>query len=245
MHGRIRRGVVTGRRPRHFPILPSSVSRPPRPAISDCILIFVRAPQPRSVKTRLAAEIGHEAALLIYRRLAEHAVAEARAVGAAVSVRVHFTPLNTDSVVREWLGGGVGYFPQRGTELGERMRNAFEDAFAAGHGRVVIIGSDLPGLSAGLLRDTLALLGSASVVVGPARDGGYYLLGLRAMVPGIFEDIAWSTPEVLDATLSRLAALGITPALLPVLGDVDVAADLPDGWREWAAARVPTWANMR
>lgn len=197
------------------------------------------------MKTRLAADIGADAALLIYRRLAGHAVAQARAVGTGVSVRVHFTPGGAEREVREWLGDGAAYLPQIGADLGERMRNAFSHAFAAGHGRVVIIGSDLPDLSAELLRDAFARLDSAPVVLGPARDGGYYLLGMRAMVPGIFDGIAWSTAEVLDRTVEKLHAHGITPALLPVLGDVDVAADLPEGWREWAVARVPTWNEMR
>ena len=187
------------------------------------------------MKTRLAAEIGAEAALRVYRRLAEHAVNEARAAGAHAALRIHFTPADAGDAVRGWLGGGAEYLPQADADLGGRMRAAFEAAFAAGHRRVVIIGSDLPGLTADLLREAFRLLESHPAVLGPAWDGGYYLLGLRTMVPEIFHDVAWSTDAVFDATVARLASLGITPALLPVLGDVDVAADLPDGWREWAA----------
>jgi rSAM/selenodomain-associated transferase 1 len=203
-------------------------------AISDCILIFVRAPEGGRVKTRLAAEIGADAALRVYRRLAEHAVAEARAVSADVALRIHFTPADAGGGVRSWLGGGAEYVAQNDADLGGRMRAAFEAAFEAGYRRVIIIGSDLPGLTAELLRDAFHRLDHHAVVLGPARDGGYYLLGLRQMVPSIFSDIPWSTGEVFAATTARLATLGITPALLPVLADVDVAADLPAGWRAWA-----------
>jgi len=195
----------------------------------DAILVFVRAPEAGRVKTRLAAEIGAEAALRVYRRLAEHAVAEARALGAGAAVRIHYTPAEGGDAVRAWLGAGADYLSQADGDLGARMRAAFADAFAAGHPRVVIIGSDLPGLSAAMLRRALRLLDSHPAVLGPAADGGYYLLGLREMIPGLFDGIAWSTEGVLDATLARLAAAGCTPALLEPLRDVDVAADLPPG----------------
>jgi len=206
--------------------------------ISDCILVFVRAPEAGRVKTRLAAGIGAEPALRVYRRLAERAVAQARALDA--ELRIHFTPADAEDEVRRWLGGGAVYLPQRDDDLGGRMAAAFESAFAAGHARVVIIGSDLPGLTAELLRDAFRLLDHHPVVLGPASDGGYYLLGLRGMVPSIFRDIPWSTADVFDATIDRLATRGIHPARLSVLADVDVAADLPAGWREWAAAEGAT-----
>ncbi|HEU4561796.1 MAG TPA: TIGR04282 family arsenosugar biosynthesis glycosyltransferase [Longimicrobium sp.] len=214
---------------------PPSPSAAARPVISDCILLFVRAPELGRVKTRLAAEIGARAALRVYRRLAEHAVAEARAVGDDVALRIHFTPANAGEAVRTWLGGeGAAYLPQADADLGGRMRAAFEAAFSEGHRRVVIIGSDLPGLTAELLRDAFAGLDHHPAVIGPAEDGGYYLLGLREMIPELFHGIPWSTGEVFGRTMAKLRSLGITPARLPALGDVDVAADLPDGWREWA-----------
>jgi rSAM/selenodomain-associated transferase 1 len=206
---------------------PEGASRP------RAVLVFVRAPEAGRVKTRLAAEIGAAAALRVYVRLAEHAVAAARASGA--SVRVHFTPAEAGEAVRGWLGGSAEYLPQREGDLGERMRRAFDEAFAAGHGQVVVVGSDLPDVSADLLRRAFALLERHEAVLGPARDGGYYLLGLRRPVPDVFEGIAWSTPEVFAATVARLRAAGIEPALLETLADVDEAEDLPPGWRAWAA----------
>lgn len=186
------------------------------------------------MKTRLAAEIGADAALRVYRRLAEHAVVEARAAGGDVALRIHFTPADAGEAVRAWLGDGATYLPQVDADLGGRMRYAFEAAFAEGHRRVVIIGSDLPGLTAELLRAAFDHLHHHPAVLGPANDGGYYLLGLREMMSELFHNIPWSTGEVFDRTMTKLRALGITPALLPALGDVDLAADLPRGWREWA-----------
>ena len=194
------------------------------------VLVFVRAPEPGRVKTRLAASIGAEAALRVYVRLAEHAVREARALEDAV-VRVHFTPPEAGGRVRAWLGEGITYFPQAEGELGERMRRAFEEAFAAGFGRVAIIGSDLPDLSTDLLRRALALLEEHEAVLGPARDGGYYLLALRRPFPAIFEEIPWSTDRVLALTVQRLRAAGVEAALLEVLSDVDEVGDLGD-WGE-------------
>lgn len=199
---------------------------PPAPA---AILVFVRAPEAGRVKTRLAASIGADAALRVYRRLAEHTLREALSVDDA-QVRVHFTPADAEAAVRAWLGDGPALLPQSDGHLGERMRGAFASAFADGHGRVVIIGSDLPEMRADLLRRALALLNGHHAVVGPARDGGYYLLGLTSLVEGIFEGIAWSTPGVLAATLERLQAAGITPVLLEPLTDVDEVDDLPPGW---------------
>jgi len=207
------------------------------PHARAAILVFVRAPEAGRVKTRLAASIGANAALRVYRRLAEHAAREALAVADA-EVRVHFTPGDAEAAVRAWLGDGPALLPQADGDLGERMRDAFAQAFADGHERVVIIGSDLPEMRADLLRRAISLLDDHQAVVGPARDGGYYLLGLTRMVEGVFDGIAWSTPGVLQATLQRLEAAGITPGLLEPLTDVDEVGDLPPGWLDARAFHV-------
>jgi rSAM/selenodomain-associated transferase 1 len=198
-------------------------------------LVFVRAPEAGRVKTRLAATLGNEGALRVYRRLAEHTVREARSVDA--ELRIHFTPAGKEHEVRAWLGDGARYLAQAGGGLGERMEEAFRAAFADGAGRVVIVGSDLPGLSAALLRRAFDALDEHPAVLGPARDGGYYLLGMRMIIPGVFDDVPWSTDVVLARTLERMRAAGVEPALLPTLADVDEADDLPAGWAEWAVAR--------
>jgi rSAM/selenodomain-associated transferase 1 len=204
-----------------------SKPRTPRRAL----LVFVRAPEPGRVKTRLAAAIGDQAALRVYRRLAEHTLAEARALAAEdVAIRVHYAPADSGDVVRAWLGTGPLYLPQADGDLGMRMQDAFARAFADGAERVVIVGSDLPEVSASLLRHAFDLLDAHPAVIGPARDGGYYLLGLRKMIGGIFDGIEWSTSTVFQSTLKRLGAAGVDPAALEVLSDVDTVDDLPPGW---------------
>lgn len=201
------------------------------------VLVFVRAPRRGEVKTRLAADVGPDAALQLYRRMAEHSVARAREVEGA-TVRVHYTPADAGAEVAAWLGNEPEYRAQSVGDLGERMRSAVVAAFADGFGRVVIVGSDLPGLTTQILRAAFAELEAHDAVLGPARDGGYYLLGLRRMLPGIFREIPWSTDRVLALTLERLRERGIRPALLPVLGDVDTIEDLPPEWREGISAEV-------
>ncbi len=160
-------------------------------------------------------------------------MAEARALAAdGVEVRIHHAPAGAGAAVRAWLGEGPAYLPQAGGELGVRMRDAFARAFAEGAERVVIVGSDLPEISASLLRRAFDLLDGSPAVIGPARDGGYYLLGLTGMIGGVFDGIEWSTPGVLAATLDRLRAAGVEPAMLEPLSDVDTVEDLPPGWAE-------------
>jgi len=195
-------------------------------------LVFVRAPELGRVKTRLAAALGDPGALRVYRRLAEHTLREACALGG--EVRIHFTPTERENDVRAWLGTAPVYLAQAEGDLGTRMEAAFRAAFADGADRVVIIGSDLPALSTALLRRAFAALETHAAVLGPARDGGYYLLGMTALVPGVFREILWSTDAVLPLTLDRLRAAGVEPALLDTLSDVDEVEDLPAGWREWA-----------
>ncbi|HEU0016429.1 MAG TPA: TIGR04282 family arsenosugar biosynthesis glycosyltransferase [Longimicrobium sp.] len=207
-------------------------NKPPRRAL----LVFVRAPVRGRVKTRLAREMGDDAALRIYRRLGAHTVTQAMRLARedGVEVRVHHAPADAGDAVRAWLGPGPVYLPQAEGDLGERMHAAFASALIDGHERVVIVGSDLPDLDAELIRRAFSLLDEHRAVLGPAADGGYYLLGLREPAPGVFERIAWSTPTVLATTLERFRALGIEPALLEVLRDVDEAADVPEGWADEA-----------
>lgn len=198
----------------------------------SAVLVFLRAPERGRVKTRLAAAIGPDAALAVYRRLAEHTVAEA--LGAGAAVRAHVTPDGAAAEVAAWLGEGPLYLPQGEGDLGARMEQAFAGAFAAGHSPVAIVGSDLPALSAGLLRRALALLEHHDAVLGPAEDGGYYLLALREPCPALFRGVPWSTERVLAVTLGRLREAGLGAATLEVLRDVDEVEDLPAAWAEEA-----------
>ena len=207
---------------------------PDRPAH---LLIFAREPVLGRVKTRLAAGIGPEAALATYRELL--ALTAAAVAGAQVPATVWLAeapapPAAPTQPRPEWPGLPWRVQPAAGS-LGERMAHAFSEAFRAGAGRVVVIGTDCPDLSAALLRQAFTLLASYNLVVGPATDGGYYLLGMSELKPALFENKQWSTATVLPDTLADAARLGLRVAQLPALADVDSAADLAS-WRGPAAA---------
>lgn len=203
------------------------------------LLIFAREPVLGRVKTRLAADIGPEAALAAYRELLALTVAAVQAAQVPATVWLAEAPAEhapgqfasaTHLLPRpEWPG--LPWLVQPATSsLGERMAHAFAEAFAAGAGRVVIIGTDCPGLTADLLRQAFTQLATHDLVVGPAADGGYYLLGMNELHTNLFLNKQWSTASVLAATLADAGHLGLRVAQLPTLADVDSGADLA-AWR--------------
>lgn len=186
------------------------------------LLVFVKNPVLGRVKTRLARTIGDEKALWVYEKLLEHTRRTAQGITAQKWVCYSdFVPAADD-----WLAGGFAAFGQEGESLGSRMLNAFQQGFAAGYASVVIIGSDCPEITPALLDEAFGLLGTVPVVIGPAADGGYYLLGMNRLIESLFLDKPWSTAEVFAQTVADLHAAGIPYFLLPVLTDVDEATDL-------------------
>ncbi|MCA1990227.1 MAG: TIGR04282 family arsenosugar biosynthesis glycosyltransferase, partial [Desulfarculus sp.] len=128
---------------------------------------------------------------------------------------------------RRWLGLAPLIRPQDSGDLGRRMDLALTRALAEGEERAVLIGSDCPGLTAEILEQAFAVLADHDLVLGPAQDGGYYLVGLRRPAPEIFRGIAWGSDRVLRQTLNRAGELGLRVALLPELADLDRPEDLP------------------
>jgi len=205
----------------------------PGPAAEPCkypaarILVFTREPRLGGVKTRLAARIGAESALALHlamlRRVFEtaeqSALADVRLWVASNPGHVVFTALCDARHIRE----------QRGGDLGERMRlAAAAELGETGVDSVVIIGGDCPALTASHLEEALAALAAgADLVLGPALDGGYVLIGLRAAETALFRGVEWGSGEVLEKTLERARALGLRWQLLTPLGDVDTVEDLP------------------
>jgi uncharacterized protein len=198
-------------------------------ARTPLLLLFLRAPRRGRVKSRLAAGVGEERALAIYRRLAERAAEAARGVGQPLALRFLHTPDDAGEEMRRWLGEAE-WVPQGGGDLGERLERAFAAGFADGYSPVLAVGSDLPELGAEELREALRALEGAEAVLGPARDGGYWLIGLTRPVSEAFGGIPWSTERVLGETAQRLEEAGMPPVLLRTLRDVDAEADLPPGW---------------
>jgi uncharacterized protein len=198
------------------------------------LLVFLKAPRPGQVKTRLAADIGAGEAARVYRALAERVLAQtAPEAGDTYRRLIFFSPADARDEIAAWLPG-EDLVEQAEGELGQRMVAAFAHAFASGAARAVLIGTDVPRLNREHVRQALTALEASPVVLGPATDGGYYLVALTARRPELFEGIAWSTDTVRAATLERAAELGLRVHLLEPLRDVDTAADLE---AEWPAAR--------
>jgi rSAM/selenodomain-associated transferase 1 len=187
------------------------------------IVVFGRVPVAGRVKTRLAAGIGAAAAAEVYRLLLDHALTEACAAAPAVVLALAEAAL----AGADWRPPpGVAVEIQADGDLGARMRAAFDRRFAAGADAVVLVGSDLPGLSSGGLAAAFSELERAPVVLGPSVDGGYWLVGQRPPGADLFSGIRWSTPTVLESTRRRLHDLGIAHAELPRLRDLDTVEDL-------------------
>ncbi len=189
----------------------------------DALVIVARAPERGRVKSRLAASVGEARALSIYRALGERIVAGVQ--GAARRVVVSHTPADAGTLMRDWLGADLEYEPQCEGDLGARMAGAIAARLLEGARRVVVIGADCPTVDARTIRDAFAALDEADVVLGPAHDGGYYLIGMRASHPALFERIPWSTASVLALTLQRINASGLSVRLLAPMRDVDTIED--------------------
>ncbi len=203
----------------------------------DRLIVFTRHPVPGRVKTRLIPALGPAGAAALQQAMTRHTLEVASVLeGDGVTVEVRFDGGGREAV-RRWLGDRFPLAEQGDGDLGERMRRAFDDAFAAGTGRALLIGTDCPDLDAPLLRAARAALDRHDLVLGPARDGGYYLIGLRQPAPDLFRDVPWGTDTVLARTEGIARGLGLAVARLPVLDDVDRPEDLPV-WTRAAAAAV-------
>jgi rSAM/selenodomain-associated transferase 1 len=178
------------------------------------IIIFVKAPRPGFVKTRLAAAIGNEAACDAYRQLAETVLANLAPLAHA---ELRFTPDDAENEITPWLSDGWTARPQGNGDLGKRMHRAFSEA----NGPAIIIGSDCPEVKISDLQAAAEALQTQDAVLGPAKDGGYWLIGLNAPCPALFDGIEWSTETVLQTTLEKADKAGLTVKLLRELADVD------------------------
>jgi hypothetical protein len=171
----------------------------------------------------LAAEIGPDAALDIYRVLGSRVVDQIAGVS---SIAVWYEPADAEEEMRAWLGD-LRFEAQPEGDLGARLIHAFAAHFAAHPGEPAIaVGADAPDVDAAAIETAGNALRSTEVVLGPANDGGYYLIGLARPLPELFEAMPWGTEEVLDASCAACDKMRITPALLPVLRDVDRLSDL-------------------
>jgi uncharacterized protein len=207
---------------------------------ADRLLVFVKAPRPGLVKTRLAATLGDALAADLYRALADRVRARTSPPAGEYDRAFVFAPPDAAGEIAAWLDGET-CVPQAGGDLGARMSAAFEWAFAGGAARVVLVGTDAPELSHEDVRAALAALDTHDAAFGPARDGGYYLVALRRPCPSLFDAMAWSTPHVLADSMARAESAGLRVHHLRPLADVDDIVDLRGAWpsmREWLPAEL-------
>ncbi|HEX6094779.1 MAG TPA: TIGR04282 family arsenosugar biosynthesis glycosyltransferase [Thermoanaerobaculia bacterium] len=194
------------------------------------LLVFARLPEPGRVKTRLAAEIGPDRALAVYESMLRDLIASIGPSTPETEIEFCWPPspgANGAALRRAFAQHAVAM--QTGETLGDRLSMAFSERFFFHRTqKIVAIGVDDPLLPRELIDHAFALLDSCEFVLGPAEDGGYYLIGCRAMSfePSVFQDIAWGTSHVLSTTIGRIAATGRTMALLPKRLDIDTAEDL-------------------
>lgn len=192
------------------------------------LIIYAKVPRSGQVKTRIAAEIGNGRAAEIYRAMLSGFLARLRGLRRRWHVEIHFTPADQESLLVPEVPPGIQRVAQVDGDLGERLKHSFATAFTAGRDPVVIIGTDSPDLPVRFLQEALDQLASHDVVVGPAKDGGYYLIGLRAPMPSLFDGITWSGPEVCKTTVQKVQQLGKTCYTTPEWSDVDTLADLEE-----------------
>ena len=187
----------------------------------SAVIILIRNPVLGCVKTRLAADIGNLNALNVYKNLLSYTRNITNSMDSSrLLFYSDFIDLNDD-----WEDGIYQKYLQSGNDFGEKMLNAFNIALTQ-HELVVIIGSDCFELNSEIIELAFKKLKYFDVVIGPAKDGGYYLMGLKRVYPELFQGKNWSTDSVLSETINTLKELDLTYHLLPLLGDIDTLQDL-------------------
>jgi rSAM/selenodomain-associated transferase 1 len=203
--------------------------------VGDALVIVGKAPEPGRAKTRLVPPLSPQQAADLYAAFLLDIVDVGLGLGWSVVSMVH--PSCAADLLRQVIPPAVSLVPQRGAGLEAALKFAFEYHFDRGFERVVVIGSDNPTLRSGPIRHAAAALQrSADVAIGPSEDGGYYLIGLRALQLGLFESIHWSTPWVYRQTVERAVQLGLQVHEVETWYDVDEPADLERLSAELAAS---------
>lgn len=192
------------------------------------LIILYRNPEMGKVKTRLAATLGKEKALEIFKKLALHTKMITQ--GVPVDKIVFYS--HSIDLMDIWSNAIYLKALQKGDDLGERMRDAFASGFESGYHSICIIGTDCFELQTHAIQRAFEALKSVDAVIGPARDGGYYLLGMQRFYPAFFRNKQWSTETVFHDTVRDFESLGLNYMKLETLRDVDTEADLPEEWSD-------------
>jgi uncharacterized protein len=206
-----------------------------------CILVFVRAPEMGKVKTRLANVIGQDAALRLYKSFVADELDMLRNLFFDVIICYH--PPTARQTIGNWMNKEFDFMAQSGKDLGQRMKNAFEEVFSLGFQQALLIGSDLPDLPSSIILDAFDHLTRQDAVIGPCEDGGYYLIGFRwdTYSSEVFMQIPWGTAQVFDQTLLRFRENNLNSYILPRWRDIDDFEDLL--WLKKSLDKNPTLAK--
>ena len=213
--------------------------------MENVLIVFIKYPEPGKVKTRLAKDIGNEKACAIYKLLAEGVIKNvAQENLKTYDVHIFFTPADKENEIKNWLKSILDYNQgiktqfrtQEGRNLGEKMSNAFKEILQEkGCKKCIIIGTDCPEIDATLIENAFGVLKEKDIVIGPCKDGGYYLLGMSIPVPvsikqgfisDLFVDIDWSTDRVFKQTMEKVRKNNLSCGILKTLMDIDTIEDL-------------------
>ncbi len=214
--------------------------------MASLLIIFAKEPRPGQVKTRLCPPLSLKAAARLYRSFLEDTLEEMGRLK-ELELALAYSPEAAAAFFRRLAPPGVRLFPQAGRDLGARMHQALKWGLSSGFKVVVLRGADTPDLPGEVILEGRAVLeeARAQVVLGPSRDGGYYLVGLTSPQPELFRGLSWSTPAVLAETLCRARARSLSVHLLPLWRDIDTSNDLQSFLARPHPPPLPGWRSHR
>ena len=209
------------------------------------LVIFVRFPHSGKVKLRLSRTLGSERTAAFYRLCVEQIVRELDRVPGQVKKYLSYSDNNDEDEIRHWIGSRFGLIPQIEGDLGQRLEQSFRSLLKGTCGKVIIMASDVPDLSSGIINTAVSVLDNHDLVIGPCHDGGYYLIGMKKPHSELFKRISWSTDKVLEQTLSIASEQGLSVFTLNTLSDIDTGDDLKEWVRASAGASNPVLEYAR
>jgi rSAM/selenodomain-associated transferase 1 len=186
------------------------------------LIIFAKVPDKNNVKTRLAGHLTDDERLKLYTKLLNDTIWKLRCIP-DIKTYICYTPESAEGYFNR---SRLDVFPQTNGDIGKRMFEAIQHLLAKGYERVLLVGVDIPGLADSIITDAMNMLAVNDVVFGPAKDGGYYLVGIRKPIEELFEDIEWSTKDTLKQSIRIAESLGLTVAFTEVLSDIDTIDDV-------------------
>ena len=197
---------------------------------NNALILFVKAPRIGEVKTRLQPELTPDQSVMLYRAMVEDFVNKFNNLSFC-DLKIFFFPVNANKEMVRWLGDQLDYFPQQGKDLGERMHNAITEMLKQNYEKVAVIGSDIPTLDSTTIVRAFTSLEGYDVVLGPCKDGGYYLIGMKQPHPELFEEISWGTSVVLRQTIQKARTANLEIVQIEKKSDIDTYAEVKDLWK--------------